>query len=82
MSVLLPHRARIAEDDDGSEDGTESSVDDEVETWDDWVSDSMEQRPCTSLFDEKVLPSVQEALAYDKKTHGVDLDALCGQLGV
>jgi len=80
MSVHLPPRSSIPEDD--SDDGTLSSVEDEEEeeTWDDWVSDSMEQRPCRSLFDEKVLPSVEAAIAYDKNTHGFDLDAFCAGL--
>ncbi|KAJ7776814.1 S-adenosyl-L-methionine-dependent methyltransferase [Mycena maculata] len=42
----------------------------------------MEQRPCRSLFEEKVLPSVEEALAYDKGTHAFDLDAFCAQLAL
>ncbi|KAJ7046428.1 protein arginine N-methyltransferase [Mycena alexandri] len=83
MSVRLPPRSTIPEDDSGSEEGNlSSSDDDEEETWDDWVSDSMEQRPCKSLFEDKVLPSVEEALAYDKTSHGLDLDALCGRLSL
>ncbi|KAJ7505877.1 S-adenosyl-L-methionine-dependent methyltransferase [Mycena galericulata] len=42
----------------------------------------MEQRPCRSLFEDKVLSSVQEALAYDKESHEFDLDALCGRLAL
>ncbi|KAJ7712993.1 protein arginine N-methyltransferase [Mycena metata] len=83
MSVRLPPRSTIPEEDSGSEEGSlSSSEDDEEETWDDWVSDSMEQRPCKSLFEDKVLPSVQEALAYDKASHGFDLDALCSELSL
>jgi protein arginine N-methyltransferase 3 len=82
MSVRLPPRSTLPGEDSDSEEGTASSVEDndEEETWDDWVSDSMEHRPCRSLFEDKVLPSVEEALAYDKGTHGLDLDALCGRL--
>ncbi|KAJ7868782.1 protein arginine N-methyltransferase [Mycena olivaceomarginata] len=83
MSVRLPPRTTIPEDDSGSEEGTVSSEeDDEEETWDDWVSDSMQQRSCRSLFEDKVLPSVEEALAYDKETHGFDLDAHCARLSL
>ncbi|KAJ6453197.1 protein arginine N-methyltransferase [Mycena vitilis] len=84
MSVHLIGRSNVPEDDSDSEDGTVSSTEDndEEETWDDWVSDSMEQRPCRSLFEDEVLPSVQEVLAYDKKTHGFDFDALCGRLSL
>ncbi|KAJ6584357.1 S-adenosyl-L-methionine-dependent methyltransferase [Mycena capillaripes] len=82
MSVHLA-RSTVPEDESGSEEGTASSSEDnEEETWDDWVSDSMEQRPCRSLFEDKILPSVEEALAYDKKAHGFDLDALCGRLSL
>ncbi|KAJ7618910.1 protein arginine N-methyltransferase [Mycena polygramma] len=84
MSVHLLGRSNVPEDDSDSEEGTVSSTEDndEEETWDDWVSDSMEQRPCRSLFEDKMLPSVEEALAYDKKTHGFDLDGLCGRLSL
>ncbi|KAJ6455461.1 protein arginine N-methyltransferase [Mycena sanguinolenta] len=83
MSVRLSHRSTLPEDDSGSEEGTASSEEDnEEETWDDWVSDSMEQRPCRSLFEDKLLPSVEEALAYDKGTHGFDLDGFCVQLSL
>ncbi|KAJ6554983.1 protein arginine N-methyltransferase [Mycena vulgaris] len=83
MSVHLPPPSSIPED-DRSEDGTLSSAedDDAEETWDDWVSDSMQQRPCRSLFDEKDLPSVEDALVYDKDTHGFDLDAFCARLSL
>ena len=82
MSVHLAPRASIPQD-DRSEDGSRSSAEDtkeEEETWDDWVSDSMQQRPCRSLFEEKDLPTVDEALTYDKSTHGFDLDAFCARL--
>ncbi len=62
-------------------DQSDSSSEDEDETWDDWVSDSMARQPCRSLFDEKVLPSVAEALAYDKTTHGFDLELKSSSLG-
>ncbi|KAJ7205187.1 protein arginine N-methyltransferase [Mycena pura] len=81
MSVRLPPRSSIPEDEGASDDGTLSTEDDEAEeTWDDWVSDSMEQRPCRSLFEDKLLPCVQDALAFDKDMHGFDLDAVCGRL--
>ena len=67
----------------GSEsDRTQSSEDEEEETWEDWVSDSMDNRPCKSLFDyEKTFTSVPEAMNHDKLVHGVDLDAICSRLG-
>ncbi|KAF8194371.1 arginine N-methyltransferase 3 [Mycena galopus ATCC 62051] len=78
MSVRLPPRSTIPEDESGSEEGTGSGEEEteEEETWDDWVSDSMQQRPCRSLFEDKVLPSMEAAVAYDKETHGFDLDVL------
>ncbi|KAJ7258773.1 arginine N-methyltransferase 3 [Mycena haematopus] len=83
MSVRLPPRSTVPEDESGSEEGVASSEEgnSEEETWDDWVSDSME-RPCQSLFEDKMLPSVEEALVYDKGVHGFDLDGFCAQLSL
>lgn len=82
MSLRLP-KTRLNLSDVGSDDDSEtaSSVDDAGETWSDWVSDSMSKQPCRSLFEEKTLPSVSEALEYDKTVHGFDLNALCDKLG-
>lgn len=65
-----------------SDSGSSQSSEDEQDlTWEDWVSDSLENKPCKSLFDyEKTLPSVTEALSHDKSAHGVDLDAICSKL--
>ena len=65
-----------------SESGSSPSSEDEQDlTWEDWVSDSLENRPCKSLFDpEKEFPSVAEALNHHKSVHGVDLDAICSKL--
>ena len=62
-------------------DRSDSSSEDEDETWDDWVSDSMAKQACKSLFDDRILPSVSEALAYDKSTHGFDLEQKASSLG-
>ena len=59
----------------------DSSSDDEDDTWEDWVSDSLAKQPCRSLFDETVLPSATEALEYDKKSHGFDLNEAYSRLG-
>ncbi|KAJ7101532.1 S-adenosyl-L-methionine-dependent methyltransferase [Mycena belliarum] len=82
MSVHLLGRSTIPEDESSGEDSISSAGDDAEETWDDWVSDSMQQRPCRSLFEQKDLPSVEEALSYDRNTHGFDLDAFCGRLSL
>ncbi|KZT08853.1 S-adenosyl-L-methionine-dependent methyltransferase [Laetiporus sulphureus 93-53] len=68
----------------GSEsDRTQSSEDEEEETWEDRVSDSMDNRPCKSLFDnEKTFTSVPEAVNHDKLVHGVDLNAICSRLAL
>lgn len=70
---------------DDEREGSSSSEDEEDEadlTWEDWVSDSIEDKPCRSLFENKVFPSVSEALKHDKTTHGFDLDQTCTKLGV
>ncbi|PFH54009.1 hypothetical protein AMATHDRAFT_73046 [Amanita thiersii Skay4041] len=63
-----------------SSDGDEE--DDEEENWDDWVSDSATTQPCRSLFDEKTLPSVEDALRHDKTVHTFDLDYICSNLSL
>lgn len=82
MSLRLPNTP-LNPSDIGSEDDNEtaSSIEEAEETWSDWVSDSMSKQPCQSLFEDKTLPSVSEALEYDKNTHGFDLNALCSKLG-
>ncbi|KAK7039941.1 protein arginine N-methyltransferase 3 [Favolaschia claudopus] len=83
MSIRLP-RSTIPEDEGSTDDGTVSSdaSDDEEETWDDWISDAAEQKPCRSLFDDKELPSVEKALEYDIETHGFDFDEFCRRLSL
>ncbi|KAH9030338.1 S-adenosyl-L-methionine-dependent methyltransferase [Lactarius pseudohatsudake] len=59
----------------GSESGSEPTENEEV--WSDWVSDSANARQCKSLFEDKLLASAGEALDYDKRTHGFDLNSFC-----
>lgn len=73
----VPSEPDSAPDLSSSSDGE----DEEDQTWDDWVSDSMEKQPCKSLFGEDVLPSATEALAHDKSAHGFDLEQTCSRLG-
>ncbi|OSX57198.1 hypothetical protein POSPLADRAFT_1067922 [Postia placenta MAD-698-R-SB12] len=66
-----------------SESDRSSSSDDEDLTWDDWVSDGVEDRPCTSLFDhDKTFATVPEAINHDKLVHGIDLDNVCSRLSL
>ena len=65
---------------DRSDRSSDDDDDDDDNTWDDWVSESMEQRACKSLFDKEVLPSVADALAHDKSVHGFDLEQTCSRL--
>lgn len=81
MSLRLPPPTAASDPISDSESNSSSETDDEnEETWDDWVSDSNTQQKCKSLFDEKVFPSPNEALAYDKKAHQFDLDDVCKSL--
>lgn len=59
----------------------ESDGTDAEETWSDWVSDSANDRRCKSLFEDKLLASVTEALDYDKRTYGFDLNSFCKEKG-
>ncbi|KAE9402260.1 S-adenosyl-L-methionine-dependent methyltransferase [Gymnopus androsaceus JB14] len=66
MSIHIhPTPNSIEEDHDGEDGISSSSGEDDEETWDDWVSDSV-TKYCRSLFDDKTLPSVEGILAYDK----------------
>ena len=65
----------------GSESGSESDENFVEEAWSDWVSDSANARQCKSLFEDKLLASAPEALDYDKRTHGFDLNSFCEEKG-
>ncbi|KAF8993501.1 protein arginine N-methyltransferase [Cyathus striatus] len=83
MSVRLPAPERIAQpDSDIESDSASSSSDDDDQNWDDWVSDSLTKQECRSLFEDKIFPSVQEALGHDKAVHGFDLDVVCSNLSL
>ncbi|KAI0060468.1 S-adenosyl-L-methionine-dependent methyltransferase [Artomyces pyxidatus] len=81
MSLRLPATA-LNVSDVGSDNDSESTGDEAEETWSDWVSDSEDRLPCTSLFEDKTLSSTAEALAYDKKIHNFDLTSVCKQLAL
>ncbi|KAF6755854.1 arginine N-methyltransferase 3 [Ephemerocybe angulata] len=83
-SIRLPPPQTIPdpeEERESSSSGSESSDDDD-QNWDDWVSDSNEQQECRSLFDEKVLGSVEAAISHDSSTHGFDVNQVSSKLGL
>lgn len=87
MSIRL-HPQDVIQDPEGDDDsGSCFSSSDEDEdqndpkTWDDWVSDSQENRECYSLFEDKKLASVTKAIEYDEQTHKFNLDRVSGGLG-
>lgn len=83
MSIRLPAPPDVTEPDSDIETGSSSSEDDDNdENWDEWMSDSITQQECRSLFEKKSLPSAEEALKYDKQTHGFDLTETCGKLSL
>ena len=81
MSLKLPatHIEPPPADEHEVQDESSSDEDDD-QAWDDWVSDSLEKRPCKSLFEDKTFDSVQEALAYDETTHGFSLKDISSRL--
>ena len=87
MSIRLHPQDVIQgpEDDIGSGSCSSSSDEDEDQndpkTWDDWVSDSQENRECYSLFEDKKLASFPKAVEYDEQTHGFNLDHVTNKLG-
>lgn len=58
-----------------SESGSSDTND---ETFDDWVENEI---PCRSLFDDVDLPSVQDAINYDREKHNFDVNATLNKLG-
>ncbi|KAI0770721.1 protein arginine N-methyltransferase [Fomes fomentarius] len=76
------HRTDPEYQDDHPEESSSEEEDDEDLTWDDWVSDSLEKRPCKSLFENKTFDTVQEALSYDETTHGFSLQDITARLGL
>jgi protein arginine N-methyltransferase 3 len=72
MTSFLPSRTP-------SVSSSEDSDDDQ--NYDDWVSASGDPQ-AKSLFEERELANITEALKYDRETHGFDLDAFSKQLGM
>ncbi|KIL67772.1 hypothetical protein M378DRAFT_975790 [Amanita muscaria Koide BX008] len=76
----------VGRDPDGQSSQVDSSeeedLNDDDENWDDWVSDSLVQPPCKSLFDDTSFPSVEETLRYDETTHDFNLDRLCSKISL
>lgn len=79
MSVHLPPSSNTSDVDDRESDLSSEEEEDD-QTWDDWVSDSNDKQGCRSLFDDKLLKGAEEALLYDKKVHGFDLNETCSKL--
>lgn len=82
MSIRLPAPDHISGPNSDLEDFSSSSDDgdDEDETWDDWVSDSNTRQGCKSLFDERILSCVEDAVTYDRENYKVDINELCRRL--
>lgn len=58
-----------------------SEDDDDDQNYDGWDSASGDPR-ARSLFEERELANIAEALKYDRETHGFDLGAFSKQLGM
>lgn len=85
MSYHIPNTTTLLSEDpehsgssNAGDEDDESSDDDQ--NWDDWVSDSIRKAGCKSLFDDKTLQNAEEAMSYDKETHGFDLSDTCDKL--
>jgi protein arginine N-methyltransferase 3 len=81
MSLHLPHPPddySKAEDTDSL--SASSGQEDDDQNWDDWLSDSFAKQPCKSLFDQKTLSSVEDALRYDQSKYAFDLKDICSRL--
>jgi protein arginine N-methyltransferase 3 len=82
-TVKLPPPRTIPDPEEDRESGSSSSEsgDDDDRNWDDWVSDSNEQQQCRSLFEDRVLPSVEAAVSYDDSVHGFNINEVTSKLG-
>ena len=82
MSFHLPAPNNVSGQNTDPEKSSSSSDDEdnEDETWDDWVSDSNTRHGCKSLFDEKILSCAEDAVAYDRENHKIDINELCKRL--
>ena len=80
MSFHLPPQDNISVPNSDIEDSSASSEGEDEETWDDWVSDSNTRQGCKSLFDDKILSCVEDAVAYDRESYKVDIIELCKRL--
>lgn len=82
MSVNIPVSAISATFEAGEDKDSSSTTSEEdnrdLEIFDDWIE---EERPCKSLFEDKVLPSAVECIKYDKETHGFDVLVVSTKLG-
>jgi protein arginine N-methyltransferase 3 len=65
---------------ESTHDSSEEDLGDDDDNWDDWVSDSLTQLPCKSLFDDSTFPSAEEVIQYDQTEHSFNLDQICNNL--
>ena len=70
-SPLRPRTPSVSSSEDSDDD----------QTYDDWVSASGDP-PARSLFEERELVNISEALKYDRDVYGFDFDAFGKQLGM
>lgn len=82
MSIHLPPPtlSEFSNDPTSDLESSDSDLSDSDQDWNDWISDSDGKQKCRSLFDDTVLPSVDEALIYDKETHNFSLNDFCKTL--
>lgn len=81
MSLRLPPPVNVEPNSDQETNSeSEDADEDDDQNWDDWVSDSIIQQKCRSLFEDKMFPSIEEAIAYDKSAHGFDINHTVGRL--
>lgn len=74
MSLRLPPPTNAELGSDPEKNSSSEDTDDDDQNWDDWVSDSIVQQECRSLFEDKKFTSIEEAVAHDKSAHGFDIN--------
>jgi protein arginine N-methyltransferase 3 len=77
--TVPPHTQDDTDDRTTSSGSDSEDYTEEDNNFADWVSDQGQLQACRSLFEDKTFATAAEVLAYDKSTHGFDLDSASKQ---
>jgi hypothetical protein len=78
----MPRITRTPSVSSNSSSGSSDTADAESATFSDWASSLHGAHRTLSLFDDSLLDSPQDAVAYDARVHGFDLDQVLATLSL